>query len=746
MTRTSTNIFRGRSLLTLALIAAVTAFMAGCGGGGAGGSEGAGRGLVLLTFSDAGVDNVVLNKRLEFKFSEGLDPSTINNASIQIREGNAFGLTVAGTFQTIGSTVVFEPRLASLCDQSDSGFKPSTRYRVQLMGFPEEFAIRNQAGQALSSTQTYEFFTRADTDPDKYADQIPGVGPAVDFSSPANGDQAVPVVAGNRIEIVMTENLDPCSVNDQTVLVDMYEQGNPAVNAVAPNGKTSGFSSDGTNGGLTSDQVPNDFTTWGSVGTTSFAGAPRRILCDIQVVQDFGGTRIVATPLFGFANGAPQFPENALIVVQLTFGITDFGNLPMQPQAISFTTENLAASSSTYTIENKGETAYIDASTTAAIHPDPRAPERVQAYMLFAGDGDNGADQTLPSLPETPASTCLLDRQPNDGTADDFVPVTDTTLDTGASFNTCNNGTDGSEAVIWEFNSMSIGSGVTVRIVGVNPAIILVQGDVTIESGGRLLVRGDNQGGSPRGDGAAGTSYNGAKASAGGTGVAGGGNGGTALTPNQNAAYGDDGWSGLGSDDYDWSMAQNGVGEDGIGSGRAGQPAGATTSSPWDGSSAAGGGAGHAEPGIDGERNSGTTWPLRLTPRGQGGDAYERTGNSGDKLQKPEAGSGGGSAGFINGRTFTNSTSYVASGGGGGAGGGFLDITSSGDINILGELNAAGGRGGDGANWQTYYASGGGGGGSGGGLRLLTPNKILLAPTSVVTAAGGIGGTGAVPG
>ena len=64
-------------------------------------------------------------------------------------------------------------------------------------------------------------------------------------------------------------------------------------------------------------------------------------------------------------------------------------------------------------------------------------------------------------------------------------------LDTGSTRTNCVNGTDGSHAVVWEFASFRIRPGVTVRILGLNPAILLVHGDVLIESGGRLLVRGN---------------------------------------------------------------------------------------------------------------------------------------------------------------------------------------------------------------------------------------------------------------
>ena len=144
------------------------AFLASCGGSGGGsvGDGGSGRGMVLLTFLQQDLDNVQLNSSLEFTFSDIVDETTISSQTLQIRKGPSFGLTVPGEFKVLGATVIFEPRLPSLCDLSDSGFEPSTTYRVQLLGSPEEFSIRNPAGQPLSSTRTFSFRTRVDTDPD----------------------------------------------------------------------------------------------------------------------------------------------------------------------------------------------------------------------------------------------------------------------------------------------------------------------------------------------------------------------------------------------------------------------------------------------------------------------------------------------------------------------------------------------------------------------------------------------------
>jgi hypothetical protein len=747
-----------RSLWTLAAAALVLFLVVPACGGGAGGAGGAGRGLVLLSFRQDGVDNVVLNTRLELEFSEAVNPATIGPSSVQLREGPSFGQTVAGTFIVTGAKVIFEPRLPSLCDLSDSALKPDTDYRLQVVGAPAEFAVRNMSGQSLSTTSTHQFRTREEIDPTKYADQIPGAPPSVTATSPANGDDAVPVVAGNQVVITMTENLDPCSVSTTSVLLRMYEIGDPAVEATGSSGKKSGFSSDGTNAGVTTDQAPLNDTTWGSGGgITSLAGAPQTIPANVTLIQEFASTRIVVTPLFGYnpdpLKNASKFPENALLVVDLTADIRDFGGQSLTPQRFSFTTENLLGSASEYKLQNDGETPYVDTATTADVNT-ARAPSRVQGYMLFSGDGDNGANPLKHSGPNTPVSGCVTPYQANDGIKDDFDPGGDVLLDTGATPNTCDNATDGSTAVVWEFQTFHIRAGITVRVVGVNPAIFLVEGDVLIDNGGRLLLRGDNSGGAPNGNGQTGRDPAGGGADTlrpGGVGVAGGGDGGDATkieNSNQNWKYGHDGNAGFGSADYDPSMAPviptASTDDAPEGGGEGGAPVGISGSTAWDGTSSAGGGGGHATVGIDGQApNNGTVWTLKLPIRSNGGKVY---GDADTRLLVPQAGSGGGASGQAKDQPWRNASTEGTGGGSGGAGGGFVDLTSSGNISIFGELDASGGRGGDGQRWSNSGdrgITGGGGGGSGGGIRLLTPNEIILGGTTVMTAAGGIGGVGA---
>ncbi len=734
-----------RFSVTFLLALALGVGLAACGGGGGGG--GVGQGLVLLSFSQDSVDNAPLNSTLEFEFSEAVDPSTITSAAIQIREGPSFGASIPGLFRILGARVIWEPQLPGLCDNSDAALKPNTRYRVSVIGFPEEFSLRNTVGEPLSNTQTYEFNTRLDSDPDKFIDQQPGSAPFVASASPANGDEAVAVTAGNQVVLTMSENLDPCTVNDANVLFHIYQLGDPNTSVAANGGLglPSGFATDATQD--TGDQAPGDPFTWTTAGQQALVNTlptPQKILAQIQLEQNFASTKITITPEFGFnadpLKNAPLFPENALIVVQVSFNVSDFGGNPLTPFTMAFTTENRPATNSTYLLDNEGETPYRGDVTTAEVH-EPRAPSKVQGFLLFAGDSDNGPDPLTPTLPEDNFGTCTTPRQVNDGIPDDFDPVVDVVLDTGATRNLCPNTTDGSLAVIWEFRTFRIRNGITVRVVGNNPAIILVQGDAIIEQGGLLLLRSDGTAGTPTGNGAKGhddTTSGNPPDAAGGRGVAGGGNGGegTAAPINSGLKKGQDGFDGYGTGTTDGHGDAAIPGGPGAGEGGSGVDA-TNSSNPWpSGSSGAGGGGGHAAAGTDGPQAIGAGTVLLVAGVGKGGEITPNRRDA-ETMPTPSAGGGGGGAGY----SVEPPGTFKTGGGGAGAGGGFVDITSSGDITINGTIDASGSRGGNGGN-ESFHGGGGGGGGAGGGIRLLSPNSIVLGGGAVVTTSGGTGGSG----
>ncbi len=730
-------------LLALVSSSALAVATSGCGGAGGSKTGDTEKGVVLVSFEQAGEDNLPLNRVLRFDFSSPIDPLTVNPDSVQIRQGNQFGLAADGKFVVQGSTVFFEPHLPGLCDFSDAGFQPDMDYRVVFVGSPEEFAIRNLAGEPLNTTQFLSFHTRKDTDPELFEDQIPGVGPVVAFTSPTDSTADVTVGQGNMVELRFSENLDPCSISESTILFYQY-----AVGPFSPS----------------ADLSPGDPFTWGSGTPTT---PPRRVRSSLVLTQDRLQTKITLDPVFG------EFPDDALLVVQVTAGVRDFGGLACAPMSFSFTTENRAVQTNKFHMEFNGDVPIDLGQTTGEVNT-ARSQSKAQGYLLFAGDGDNGPYNTNqgttrasgPDDSKGPPGCSLPSGIPqaNDNLLDDFDTgvVTDLFLDTGSTRNTCLNSTDGSMAVTFEFKSFHIRPGSTVRLKGLNPAIILVQGDVVIEAGGRLLARGDGNGGSAQGNGTNGLGgQSNSSPAAGGVGVAGGGDGGDSRwqgnsSPPAGGFYSENGAAGYGSVGYGNAKtigggAQNpgeGFGHGAVATdfmyqlnGNYSQP---TRSTPG------GGGGGHANVGLPGQdqgANTGSRVKQNTFADGVGGLVTGDTNTNpanGIVMQTPEGGSGGGGGGHASSLPFITNGFYKGGGGAGGAGGGFVDVTAKGNIRILGLVDASGGRGGNGAASGSgfYGGGGGGGGGAGGAVRLLTPGMLFYDSTTQITTAGGVGGSG----
>jgi hypothetical protein len=739
MRRFNLDVRRRRSWVLASLVSLA---VAGCGGGGGSGGGGNIPGVVLVNFEQSGQDNVPLNRILTFTFSSPIDPDSVGPASIQIREGPTFGAAVFGRYVIEDSVVRFEPRLPGLCDLSDGGLRPGQDYRVTIVGSPEEFAIRNLAGSPMQGTVNASFHTRSDTTSGLFEDQLPASPPFVVSTTPADGaypthpDPAVaaPVLVhqGNRVLLELSENVDPCSITQDTILFQQYAVGDGRQTPTGAPGSRmpTGFDPE-------SDQTPNDPYTWGSGRPTSPA---RRVLCDIRLDQDFLKTFVALEPRFG------EFPDNALLVVAVTSQVRDFGGNALIPTTFAFVTENRPRQTLARTLEFDGDVPILDNLSTGEVDT-LRSPSRAQGFLLFAGDGDNGSILTEPSGPDNlkgPLGCTTARVQVNDANPDDFDPPSDVVFDTGATRNTCLNSTDGTTAVVYEFRTFRLRSGVTLRVVGKNPAIILTKGDVLIEAGARVLVRSDG------GVGASGQAFSTANV-AGGTGVAGGGSGGTAFYNETTAAFGGNGEAGFGSPDAFLSAGTGGAGAPiRVGGGRGGGSINATAATPINLTGTGAGGGGHAQAGtfVNAGQGNGTGTNARAfdfpsDPDGKGGRGGGTYGTA--QMVGAEAGSGGGGGGMARPRPWTTGSFASAVGGGGGAGGGFIDFTSSRDIHVLGTIDAAGSRGGNGAN-SFYQSGGGGGGGSGGGVRILTPGMVEFGPATVVTVAGGIAGQGGQPG
>jgi hypothetical protein len=257
-----------------------------------------------------------------------------------------------------------------------------------------------------------------------------------------------------------------------------------------------------------------------------------------------------------------------------------------------------------------------------------------------------------------------------------LTPTANLTIDTTAK-------------AIYEYTTIDIPAEVTVTVVGPNPAIIKVCGDVNIDG---VLSASGQAGGSSSNNSPGGSG------GAGGPGGAGGGDGGE-----RNPIF-------------------NGMGAPGSGP-SPGQPGvdGGTVGGPYTEPVGGGGGGGNATAGQDGGLpNSGST--------------PSASGSGGPAVMPPimQSSGGGGGGGDLD--SATNASSNDG-GGGGGGGGGTLSLWALGTITVApgGAIRADGGAGGDSAG-----NGGGGGGGSGGVLEIRTP--LLVVNFGTISAIGGAGG------
>ncbi len=172
--------FQVRWLILLGLLTLPLSLSCGGGGGSGGGNTGP-LGLSLLSASsESGVVlpavGLFLNERLIFEFSAPIDPTSVNEDTIQIRrrraENQEFAIPARGTFAVAGSTVTFVPDLPTQSDLSDSGFLRDTEYQIQLPSFPSFEVVKTISGDPLGITTTTRFSTRL-SDP-LLSDPVPG--------------------------------------------------------------------------------------------------------------------------------------------------------------------------------------------------------------------------------------------------------------------------------------------------------------------------------------------------------------------------------------------------------------------------------------------------------------------------------------------------------------------------------------------------------------------------------------------
>lgn len=152
--------------------------------------------------------DVYLNERLVLHFSEPLDPSSVHPRSVRVAaEG---GDEARGRLDVDRDRITFVPAPVLSSALDDGGYRPGTRYTVEVAGFPRPEAIRGESGAMLSSNLRWEFRTVERT--------VPRTGFLFeDTSSPDRGSalrmSTLVIPPHGPLRLVSEEPVDPSTLH-----------------------------------------------------------------------------------------------------------------------------------------------------------------------------------------------------------------------------------------------------------------------------------------------------------------------------------------------------------------------------------------------------------------------------------------------------------------------------------------------------------------------------------------------------
>ncbi len=172
---------------------------AGCGGGGSSGQSGSNL-TVLDARAETGLGlpstGIFINERIILSFSAPVDPNSVNEDSIQIRQITGFeigsSVEAQGSFVVSGTTVSFVPKLPSRTNLKDAGLLPDTEYQVFCPGFPSFDSLHSIDGRALDADFSVRFTTKSTApflrDPVPGPPQITAIGLDLDGDGTISAD------------------------------------------------------------------------------------------------------------------------------------------------------------------------------------------------------------------------------------------------------------------------------------------------------------------------------------------------------------------------------------------------------------------------------------------------------------------------------------------------------------------------------------------------------------------------------
>lgn len=113
--------------------------------------------LYLSQFVQAAEHGVFLNEPLVFHFTRELDQTSVTRETVRIVD--EAGVPARGRLLVRRSQLRFLPELPLESDLSDGGFRPGTRYSVELLGFPSPDGLRARSGEPLAASVRTQFWT-----------------------------------------------------------------------------------------------------------------------------------------------------------------------------------------------------------------------------------------------------------------------------------------------------------------------------------------------------------------------------------------------------------------------------------------------------------------------------------------------------------------------------------------------------------------------------------------------------------
>ena len=701
-------------------LAALSVFVACSGGGSNTGTSKTGGNFVVLRTEPETNGQLFLNDPIRIDFSNPVDLDSVDLTTFSFQVfnqlGNAVQENVAGNFRLARSPgddanapkrrLEFVPRFPTNDTFDNGGFRPGRTYLIQLVGGNRlnGTVIRDTGGRPLLAPVSFQFATAEGTTPSQlFRNTVPGGPRRAGFDFGPRDPGGTRVVLNKfgappvEVRLHFDQPLNPSSTN-LPVAIDI----NPLTRTVGGRGLIF----------LEYDDPAYGNNWW--------------IPADIDLeTNDLASATVVVRPL-------GVLPNNAAIRVIVESSMADISGESNVSNAAynrifgTFTTSLAYEQQFDAIVEQFDNAKNIDSAAAFAEPPAEVGPGYVKSGFQFEG------------------TTTNLELEP---TQQEVILNTDFTMVTpkvGAPYNVSGG--------VFNFKSVNIPQGVTVKGQGTKPMVFLVSGPVTVA--GTLSARG--------GDGQRGTQIASANfPKTGGYGACGGGTGGdgSPSTTLRSLAGGTGNGpleaplqGGVGGNLSSIAGCNRGSGGGGgamttqgdpnypaktVGTGVLTNPANASPVFPQqvgtggNGCTGIGGSPSRAlEGGASGpgifvdSRNDNNFWGSAIN--------YDRTLRITGELSVPVGGGGGGGGGDLSYNASGNegdpNFNNDSTGGGGGGGGGVLIVKALDDIIITatGRIMADGGSGGAGEVNGSSSKGGGGGAGAGGMVILMSATRIEI--------------------